>query len=72
MGSTNRILDSLEGSVILIIQIFGIIISVYYIIQVYKIKDEITNDTREYYNRMLIYLSIAMILIILSPTFWGV
>jgi hypothetical protein len=59
-----------EGSVILIIQIFGIVISVYFFIQVYKIKNEIMNDTPEYYNRMLTYLSLAMIFIILSPTFW--
>jgi uncharacterized membrane protein YvbJ len=62
---------TLVGSVILIIQIIGIIISVYYLIRVYKIKDEITNDTTDYYNRMLKILSFMLILIIISPTFWG-
>ena len=67
VNSTYGTIDgTLAGLIVRITLILGIIIFVYYIFQINKIKDEIINDQSFAYHKMFVLLAFAGLLIILG------
>ena len=57
-GTLNGILEEINT----IILILAILISIYFYIKVYKIKDEIKRDPDIYYNKIITYIAIIILL----------
>ena len=63
----HRTLNGTWGEINSILLILAIFIAVYFYIQVYKIKDEIKRNLDLYYNRMITYLAIGLLLALINP-----
>ncbi len=62
----HRPLNGTLGEINLIIIILGILVSIYFYIQFYKIKDEVMNNLDVTYNNMIKLIAYGIILILIT------